>query len=313
MSSDATLLAAEDRFRSMFRRIHANHASCSTDEWLHEPCREPDGEISDRPIVWSRRNGPWRHSEIVWVGAAPGNAGGMGSGNLGAHGTRIPFGGDIAGANLEVLMGSIGVDRNDTYIAASYNMLPGKGGGEPTPAELAAPVGHYASSVHIVRDTILAVCPRLIVALGNIAVRVVVAGARVLQSPKLPSLARLQAVGLARNRWQHWPGDLPPDPSFMEEWRTSCSASTPLPALLWLTHPSAQNMSPYARTDTLFYSRMVEARNALRSAAREHLQRVVPAERPHVPHTGIYALPEWRELVAPRHELLDTLWRSKGI
>ena len=302
---------AEARFREIFRRIHAQHPNCLADEWLTESCRFADRQMVDRPIVWSRRNGPWRHSDILWIGAAPGNAGGKGSGILGAHGTRIPFGGDIAGANLEALMGSIGVDRNHTYIAASYNMLPGKGGGEPTPAELAAPVGDYPSSLHIVRDTIIATCPKLIVALGNIALRVVFASARLEQSLKLPTLDRLQSFGLARNQWQAWPEQMQPDESFMHEWNESCQRE--LPTALWLTHPSAQNMSPYARTDTLFHSRMTDARAALRRAVRDVLDYAVPEARPHLPRNGIYALPEWRELIAPRFDVLDSLWRSKGI
>ena len=162
---------SEIQFREIFRKVHARHPRCLNDEWLSEPCRLANGKLSQRPIIWSRRNGPWRHSDILWVGAAPGNAGGKGSGQMGAHGTRIPFGGDVAGANLEVLFGSIGITRNDTFITAALNQLPAAGGGEPTFAELSEPVGDYASSLHLLRDNIAAVQPKLIVALGNVALR----------------------------------------------------------------------------------------------------------------------------------------------
>ena len=127
------------KFEDIYRKVHARHASCLADEWLSTPC--PRG----RPIVWSRRNGPWTQSDILWVGAAPGNAGGKGAGHMGAHGTRIPFGGDVAGANLEVLFGSIGITRNNTFITASLNSLPKAGGGEPTLDELSARVGTSAA------------------------------------------------------------------------------------------------------------------------------------------------------------------------
>ena len=303
--------SAEARFRAIFQRIHAGHPNCLADEWLMESCADPTGHPVDRPVVWSRRNGPWLQSDILWIGAAPGNAGGMGGGPMGAHGTRIPFGGDIAGANLAALMGSIGLDRNQTFIAASYNQLPARGGGEPTSAELNAPVGAYPSSIHIVRDTILAACPRLIVALGNVALRTVAGSVRITEATRIPSLARLQSIGLTRNQWTLWPEHLPLDDEFMAEWRAQGTADWP--ALLWLTHPSAQNMSPFARTDTLFYQRLVEARAALAEANRALGLREPPAIRPHDPLHGIYALPEWRKLIAPRHRQLDALWRSKGI
>jgi hypothetical protein len=86
-----------------------------------------------------------------------------------------------------------------------------------------------------------------------------------------------------------------------------------LPQLLWLTHPSAQNMSPFARTDTLFHTRMVEARDALRGAVQQTLGWTPPSRRGHHGQDGIYALPEWRERVAPRHDRLDALWRAHGV
>ena len=84
MHSDPPISEQEARFRRVFRRLHAGHPACLADEWLTEPCRDERGAAM-RPIAWSRRNGPWRRSELLWVGAAPGNAGGRGAGDLGAH------------------------------------------------------------------------------------------------------------------------------------------------------------------------------------------------------------------------------------
>ena len=297
----------EARFAAIFRRIHAGHPGCLRDEWLSEPCP------TTRPIAWSRRNGPWRQVPLLWVGAAPGNAGGKGSSSLGAHGTRIPFGGDIAGANLDALFGSIGITRNDTFITASLNSLPAAGGGEPTFAELSAPVGDYPSSFHSVRDTMLAAGPQMIVALGNVGLRSLIAASRLkIDGVKLPTQRRLEKAGFARNHAIAWPDDVAPDDDFIADWRAFWPARE-LPFILWLTHPSAQNMSPYAGVQTVFHSRMLEARDALRLAVKEKLGWKLPKRRAPYPRDGIYALKEWRQLVGPRHEALDALWREKGV
>ena len=103
-----------------------------------------------------------------------------------------------------------------------------------------------------------------------------------------------------------------PDPEFLAAWQGAWSDAE-LPAILWLTHPSAQNMSPYAGRETVFHSRMLDALSALRKTAREVLGWTPPRERPHPPTDGIYALAEWRELIAPRNYDLDELWRAKGV
>src|SRR5690606_13255634 len=104
---------------------------------------------------------------------------------------------------------------------------------------------------------------------------------------------------------------LEPDAVFRRTWARAWS--TPLPQVLWTTHPSAQNMSPFARTETLFHTRMLETRAALQKAAGSVLGIEPPQERPEPAQDGIYALPEWRERVAPHHERLDKLWRGKGV
>lgn len=261
--------------------------------------------------MWSRRSGPWRRVPILFVGAAPGNAGGRGRGDLGAHATRIPFGGDIAGANLDVLLGSIGMSRNDVFLTASYNALPERGGGEPTTAEIAARVGSYESSLHLLRDTMLASGAALIVALGNVGARAIMSAARLGEhATRLVTLRALERCGAERDRVVPL-AQLEPDTAFRRAW--SRAWQSPLPQLLWTTHPSAQNMSPFARTDTLFHLRMLATRAALQHAARQVLDIDVPDVRAEQPIDGIYALPEWRTLVAPRHARLDALWRAHGI
>lgn len=298
----------EDAFRTIFRAAHADHAACATDEWLHAPCRGRDGQPRP-PLVWSRRNGPWRPVPVLFVGAAPGNAGGRGRGPLGAHGTRIPFGGDVAGANLEVLLGSVGLDRNRVFLVAAYNQLPARGGGEPTAAEILAPVGRYPSSLALLRDTVLACQPRLVVALGNIALRALAAA--VADLPRLPSLGLLAAAGLVRGRLLPWPPAFRHAP-FLAAWAARTDA--PLPPWLWLYHPSAQTMSPYARPQTAFVARMRLTRDALRAAVAQALpEHPLPDVRPAPPTDGIYALPEWRERIAPRLAELDARWRALGL
>jgi uracil-DNA glycosylase len=304
----------EQRFREIFRRAHAHHAGCVTDEWLMEPCRTRAGGLAERPIVWSRRNGPWRQVDVLWVGAAPGNAGGMGSGSMGAHGTRIPFGGDIAGANLDALLSSAGLDRNSTFIVASLNQLPERGGGEPRVAELRAPVGEIDSSLHLLRDTVLAAGPRLVVCLGNVALRSVAGALRLGRMARLslPGLARLEAAGLERGTALPWPDDLAPDSAFQEHWLEYWRGRG-LPAVLWLLHPSAQNMSPFAGEGTVFHERMARTVGALRQGMRDALGVHPPERRPDPPTSGVYDLPEWRDAVGPRHAELDRLWRERGV
>lgn len=306
---------AEARYRNIFRRAHADHSACHDDEWLIQPCAGPGGAPVDRPLVWSRRNGPWRHHDTLWVGAAPGNAGGMGTGEMGAHGTRIPFGGDIAGANLDVLLSGMGIDRNRTFIVAALNRLPDRGGGEPRVAELREPVGAVPSSIHLLRETLLATAPRLVVALGNVGLRSTVAAARLEDKPRLtlPGRKRLEAAGLERGAVVAWPGPFQPDEAFLAAW-ADVRPDRPLPRVLWLLHPSAQNMSPHAGPDTVFHTRMVETLAAVRAAGRELSGAVPePGERPGTPTDGVYGLPEWRDAIGPRHAELDALWREKGI
>ena len=310
ISSTASDASAEQRFRTIYARAHARHPACLLDEWLTQACRDAQGRPVT-PIVWSRRNGPWQRVSVLWVGAAPGNAGGKGQGSLGAHGTRIPFGGDIAGANLEVLLGSIGLDRNHAFIVGAYNSLPARGGGEPTPAELKAPVGDYSSSIHLLRDTLVATGAGLVVALGNVGLRTI-AGAITGEHADLPTLARVERGGMVRGNAAPAASLGEISPSFQQAWSQAWDGA-PTPRVLWLTHPSAQNMSPFAGPETLFHQRMREARRQLRRAARDCLVVAPPARRPPIPDRGIYALREWKDDIAPRFARMDRLWRAHGI
>jgi uracil-DNA glycosylase len=304
----------EQRFRDIFLRAHAGHAGCQSDEWLMQPCRTPGGELA-WPLVWSRRNGPWHRVQTLFVGAAPGNAGGKGKGDQGAHGTRIPFGGDIAGANLDALLGAAGIDRNHTFLVAALNQLPEAGGGEPTLRELLAPVGGYENSFALLRDTVVATGPALIIALGVVGLRTLAAALTQedMHQPVMPTACKLEKFGVVRGRVAAWPEDgLPLSPTFQQMWREAWDAP-PRIAVLPLMHPSGQNMSPYARVETAFHTRLVDARDALRSAMREQFGAPLTDQRLPLPATGIYDLPEWRDRIAARHAELDALWRAKGI
>lgn len=304
----------EARFRSIFRTLHRDHATCLDDEWLMRPCVDRNGLPLGRPWVWSRRNGPWQRVPVLWVGAAPGNAGGRGRGALGAHGTRIPFGGDVAGANLEVLLGSVGIDRNETFIVAALNRLPDRGGGEPTAREIREPAGGYPDSIALLRDTLVACGPRLVVALGNVAARAV--AAVWLRSPgdaSLPSLPTLGRAGWGRHTGIGRLDALgPPATGFRSAWHEAWGKDA-VPDAVWLTHPSAQNMSPFAGEDTAFHRRMLETRNALRNTVRTVLGVRPPSARAPIPTDGIYALPEWRDSIVPRLTTMDELWRRRGV
>jgi uracil-DNA glycosylase len=304
-----------ERFRRIFREAHADHWACADDEWLGEPCMEAPAAPVARPVVWSRRNGAWRRVRILWVGAAPGNAGGLGSGTLGAHATRIPFGGDIAGGNLDVLLSTIGLSRNDTFIVAALNQLPARGGGEPAVAEIAAPVGRYPDSVALLRDTVIAAGPSLVVALGNVALRTL-AAALMRESGsgvRLPGQGRLAAAGFARDTPMRWPwAALPMAVDLRDAWADAWGGEPDF-HVLPLLHPSAQNMSPFAGVHTAFHERMRRTRDALAGAVRNVLGWELPRQRPDAPRDGVYDLPEWRERIAPAHARYDALWRRHGV
>lgn len=305
----------DERFRRTFLRAHADHAACAGDEWLHEPCRTLSGQPAARPLIWSRRNGAWRRVSVLWVGAAPGNAGGRGHGDLGAHGTRIPFGGDIAGGNLDVLLSSIGLSRNDTFIVAALNQLPARGGGEPSSRELAERVGTYADSIALLRDTVVAAGPTLVVALGNVALRALTAAVtRAADAPaRLPGMARLASAGFERGQAVAWPDAALPMTQEMRAAWVDAWREQPAFHVLPVLHPSAQNMSPFAGVETQFHRRMVRTRDALVAAVGNVLGWTPPAARPEPQHGGIYDLPEWRSRIGPEHRRYDALWRVRGV
>ena len=129
----------------------------------------------------------------------------------------------------------------------------------------------------------------------------------------LPSLDALKKNGIERGRVAAWPDALAADAEF------AAARGAMMPSILWLTHPSAQNMSPYARVDTVFHTRMLDARAALREAVHAVLGIRIPEVRPDVPQHGngradsVYDLPEWIDAIGPRHAALARLWREKGV
>jgi len=292
-------------FRRIFETAHAGHATCLADEWLSAPCPGPNPLHAGRSIVWSRRNGPWQMVDLLFVGAAPGNAGGRGTGELGAHATRIPFGGDVAGANLDTLLAEIGTDRNNVFLVAALNCLP-------TLAELRAPVGAYGNSLLLLRDTLIATAPSLIVCLGNVAVRAVAASVAPRPDLRLPTLRQLGRAGLERGRAAPLECVADLDTAFLHAF---AARERLKPHVLWILHPSAQNMSPFAAADTRFHRRMIETRDALRRAVHERFGAPLRASpgAPQPSTGGIYALADWRERVAPRHDRLIRLWRERGL
>ena len=112
---------------------------------------------------------------------------------------------------------------------------------------MAAPVGDYPSSIHLLRDTHVAAGPKLVVVFGNVALRTTAASITLNDEAgsalRLPTLNRLRALGFERGRAIAWPEPLEPGAAFLEAWRDAWD-DAPLPHLLWLSHPSAQNMSP---------------------------------------------------------------------
>jgi hypothetical protein len=141
---------------------------------------------------------------------------------------------------------------------------------------------------------------------------------------RLPSLARVQAAGIHRGVPTEWPEAHTPSDAFMAKWARYWPGGA-LPRLLLCWHPSAQNMSPFASAETVFHGRMIETRNALRSAcaaldprlawaghrAADHSSISSPSAGP--VRDGVYALPEWTGLIAPYHDRLITLWHERGI
>jgi hypothetical protein len=150
-----------------------------------------------------------------------------------------------------------------------------------------------------------------VVALGNVGLRAI-AGAITGEDADLPALARLERAGIVRGSAVEAASLGEIATSFRRAWSRAWD-SVPPPHVIWLTHPSAQNMSPFARPETLFHQRMREARRQLRRAARDHLGISLPVRRPPVPDRGIYALPEWKNEIAPRFARMDQLWRAHGI
>jgi uracil-DNA glycosylase family 4 len=93
----------------------------------------------------------------VFVGEAPGR--------LGAGKTGVPFSGDVAGDRFERLLGEAGLRREAVFVTNAVLCLPLDGRGlNRTPRRRESP-----SCSGWLRETIDAVQPRVVVAMGRIA------------------------------------------------------------------------------------------------------------------------------------------------
>jgi uracil-DNA glycosylase family 4 len=109
-----------------------------------------------RQAVLSNLNGSI-DAQIMFVGEAPGRKG--------ADRTRVPFSGDQSGANLERFMRSIQLPREQVFITSAALCNPRTDSGanrKPTQKELSNCSG-------FLRRTIELVNPRIVVALGSVA------------------------------------------------------------------------------------------------------------------------------------------------
>jgi uracil-DNA glycosylase family 4 len=109
-----------------------------------------------RQAVLSNLNGSI-DAQIMFVGEAPGRKG--------ADRTRVPFSGDQSGANLDRFMRSIQLPREQVFITSAALCNPRTDSGanrKPTQKELSNCSG-------FLRRTIELVNPRIVVALGSVA------------------------------------------------------------------------------------------------------------------------------------------------
>jgi hypothetical protein len=142
--------------------------------------------------------------------------------------------------------------------------------------EIAEPVGDYPDSIALLRDTIIAAGPRLVVALGNVALRVLTARPHAARRPSpadrppVPDRSGCRHCSAAATRacsaglWPPWPRG-----AAARRWLPAAGTTpggSPRSTVLPLLHPSAQNMSPFAGEETIFHRRMLQTRDALRAA-----------------------------------------------
>src|SRR5690242_2368133 len=117
-------------------------------------------EESARVLNYSAGN---LRADLFFVGEAPGR--------LGADATEVPFHGDTAGDNFEDLLSFAGINRKDVYVTNAVLCNPKDAQGNnatPNPNEI-------ANCVTFLRRQIELVDPKIVIALGNAALRALAA------------------------------------------------------------------------------------------------------------------------------------------
>ena len=99
------------------------------------------------------------NAELFFIGEAPGR--------LGADETEVPFHGDTSGRNFEDLLNFAGINRSDVFVTNAVLCNPkDDDGNNATPT-----TGEAANCHHFLRRQIEIVDPKIVVTLGNTALR----------------------------------------------------------------------------------------------------------------------------------------------
>lgn len=131
-------------------------------EKFHKLCAEARNcrkcpDLTGRAAVLSELNGNFRQPKVFFLAEAPGRQGG--------NRTRRPFSGDKSGANFQVLLDSIGLQREEIFITNSALCNPYTLTGanrKPTKTEIKNCSGFLRKTIEIVN-------PKIIVTLGAVA------------------------------------------------------------------------------------------------------------------------------------------------
>ena len=113
-------------------------------------------DLADKTAVLSDLNGSLQ-PKVMFIGEAPGR--------VGADRTRRPFYGDKSGDNLQKLLDSIGLSRDEIFITSAVLCSPRSAtdaNRKPTRAEIKNCLAHL-------RTTIDLIDPRIIATLGSVA------------------------------------------------------------------------------------------------------------------------------------------------
>lgn len=117
-------------------------------------CRACPG-MGCRPVLGAANGGA--SARVLFVGEAPGR--------FGAGVTGVPFSGDVAGARFERLLGAAGLDRRDVFITNAVLCLPlDAKGRNRTPR-----TSEVRNCSAFLSETIAAISPELVVAMGRVA------------------------------------------------------------------------------------------------------------------------------------------------